>query len=862
MHKLLSLLFAALLGVAQAGAVPAKPTPLTLQQPDGTTITVLLVGDESFHYYQTLDGVPLVRHDDGSLHYACLQGDLLSSTGVLAHEAAQRTPDETRLVLQQAATLSALQQIGSARTAERNAQRAARRTAARQPASRAVGEPTYPVGERKGIVILVNYQDVKMKDKHTNAVFTDMMNKEGYTDFGNASSVHDYFKEQSYGQLDLTFDVVGPVTVAGNMADYGRNDYHGSDGTTAAKMVYEACQLADKEVDFADYDWNGDGEAEQVFVIFAGYNEAQGGPSTSIWPHEWCISYAGYNLTLDGVKINTYGCTSELTGSAGSSLDGIGTACHEFSHCLGLPDMYDTSKGNFGMGRWSIMDQGTYAGNGYAPVGYTSYERMFSGWLTPTELTEACHVADMKPITDSPEAYIIYNEANRNEYYLLENRQKQGSDAELSGHGLLVLHVDYNKWDWANNTVNNSYNDHERCTIIPADGSRSNSTSDLMGDPYPGIRKNTALTDDSWPQASLYNENTDGLKLMHKPITAITEQNGKVSFRFMGGLPLATPEQLPATQVHPTAFTANWTEVANAETYQLEVRRTGATDPDEMEIEAFDFTRKNVDLIEDSSTDIADDIDSYMGSQGWTAAKAFRSAGKLKLGTGFVAGWLSSPVYPAVETGFVTVRLTEQQFKASEPQATVLLKDANGNILQQQAVTLKDGTHFVHFEMAQPQPFSIGILGNKRLYIEALGIYDGQFDAADFGLEPDAADPAGASQPTPQAVRPLSQYVASTTSQRFEGLTTGATYEWRVKAYAPAGESEWTAWQQVQLPTDETAILPAPMLPDTPVEVYTLAGRRVATTTLRHFDSLNLPAGTYLLRGTQGQTLKVLSRGR
>ena len=254
MHKLLSLLFAALLGVAQAGAVPAKPTPLTLQQPDGTTITVLLVGDESFHYYQTLDGVPLVRHDDGSLHYACLQGNLLSSTGVLAHEAAQRTPDETRLVLQQAATLSALQQIGSARTAERNAQRAARRTAARQPASRAVGEPTYPVGERKGIVILVNYQDVKMKDKHTNAVFTDMMNKEGYTDFGNASSVHDYFKDQSYGQLDLTFDVVGPVTVAGNMADYGRNDYHGSDGTTAAKMVYEACQLADKEVDFADYD--------------------------------------------------------------------------------------------------------------------------------------------------------------------------------------------------------------------------------------------------------------------------------------------------------------------------------------------------------------------------------------------------------------------------------------------------------------------------------------------------------------------------------------------------------------------------------------------------------------------------------
>lgn len=862
MHKLLFLVFAALLGVAQVWAVPAKPTPLTIQQPDGTTLTVLLVGDESFHYYQTLDGIPLVRHDDGSLHYACLQDGLLRSTGVLAHEAAQRTPDEARLVLQQAAGLSALQQLGSKRTAERNVQRAATRAARQQPVSRGVGTPTYPVGDRKGIVILVNYQDVKMKEKHTNAVFTDMMNKEGFTDFGNASSVHDYFKAQSYGQLDLTFDVVGPVTVSGNMADYGRNDIYGSDGTTAAKMVYEACQLADQEVDFADYDWNGDGEAEQVFVIFAGYNEAQGGPSTSIWPHEWCISYAGYYLTLDGVKINTYGCTSELTGSAGSSLDGIGTACHEFSHCLGLPDMYDTSGGNFGMGRWSIMDQGTYAGNGYAPVGYTSYERMFSGWLTPTELTENCFIENMKPLTDSPEAYIIYNEANRDEFYLLENRQKQGTDAELSGHGLLVLHVDYDMRDWNNNTVNNSYNAYERCTIIPADGSRSNGTADLMGDPYPGIRKNTELTDDSWPQATLHNKNTDGLKLMHKPITAISEQNGRVSFRFMGGLPLAMPQQLPATQVSSNAFTANWTEVADAESYQLEMRRTGTTDPAEMVIAAFDFTQKNVDLIEDSSTDIADDINAYMGSQGWTAAKAFRSAGKLKLGTGFVAGWLASPVYPAVETGFVTVRLTEQQFKASEPQATVLLKDANGNILQKQNVTLEDGTHFIHFEMAQPQPFSIGILGNKRLYIEAFGIYDGEFNAADFGLEPAAAAPATADQPAALAIRPLSQYVSNSTSQRFDSLAKGGTYEWRVKAYAPAGESEWTAWQQVQLPSDDTAILPSPMLPDTPVEVYTLAGHRIATTTLRHFDSLNLPAGTYLLRGAQGQALKVLSQGR
>lgn len=315
-----------------------------------------------------------------------------------------------------------------------------------------------------------------------------MLNGKNYTEFGNCCSVNEYFKAQSYDQFDLEFDVVGPYTLDYNMAYYGANDKYGND-KNADRMVWEACVQAQEDgVKFADYDWDGDMEAEEVFVVYAGYGEAvQGADPNTIWPHMYWLRYAAYNFTSqDGITVNTYACANELMGISGTQFEGIGTFCHEFSHCLGLPDFYDTSgvTNNFGLSRWSVMSTGCYSGDGYAPSGYTSYERMFCNWLTPTELKEGANVVDMRPISESKDAFIIYNEANKNEFYLLENRQLTGTDIELPGHGMLVLHVDYDEYIWKDNSVNNETK-HQRCTIIPADNSCTESWLSLAGDPFP-----------------------------------------------------------------------------------------------------------------------------------------------------------------------------------------------------------------------------------------------------------------------------------------------------------------------------------------------------------------------------------------
>ena len=123
-------------------------------------------------------------------------------------------------------------------------------------------------------------------------------------------------------------------------------------------------------------------------------------------------------------------------------VDGIGTICHEFSHCLGLPDMYDTQGNQYGMGTYDLMDQGSYNGDSFQPPYYSAYEKWYCGWATPTELSEATTVKDMKPVAEGGQTFVIYNDNHKDEYYLLENRQQQGWDGSLYGKGLMITHVD------------------------------------------------------------------------------------------------------------------------------------------------------------------------------------------------------------------------------------------------------------------------------------------------------------------------------------------------------------------------------------------------------------------------------------
>lgn len=488
-------------------SVPAQPGVWrTMTLKDGSYVEVQLVGDEYLHYWQTADGRMFDDHGQALNHWDLRQRQLSSNKRRMS---------------------------------------AARRQGIRREGIRRAGTSTIPIrnytGDKRGLIILVAFQDKAFREGHNRTLFDRIANETGFTsDDGFRGSVHDYFFDQSREAFNLTFDVVGPVLMPKDYGYYGENGGPYNFDLHPGEMVVTACQAIVDEVDFHDYDWDRNGEVDQVMIIYAGRGEASGGGDNTIWPHEWCLTEAeGAPLELDGVRIDTYACSCEMRSN--SSIDGIGTTCHEFSHCLGLPDMYDIAYGgNFGMGSYSLMGGGSYNGDSFLPAGYTSFERMCCGWLTPTVLTDNMEVANMKALSDGGEAYILYNDAWPDEFYLLENRQEIGWDQKIPESGMLILHVDYDETVWYYNLVNTvadysgeegygpgAVNDHERCTIFHADGYDYG----FWASPYP-YYSNNSLTPDSHPAATLYHPNSQGDMFMSVPILDIVQHNGgTMSFR-------------------------------------------------------------------------------------------------------------------------------------------------------------------------------------------------------------------------------------------------------------------------------------------------------------------------------------------
>jgi M6 family metalloprotease-like protein len=523
-----------------AFAVPAKPgLTRLLTLTDGTTVSAMLVGDEFAHYWLGTDG------------------QAYQSAGNDVYQ-----PVDRQMVIQR----------GAARRAAANQQRT------RRLAPNKVGTTNPISGDKKGIIILVNFQDVSFTA--TQSDFNNLANKPNYNSGNFKGSMYDYFYAQSEGQFRLTFDVVGPYTVSQNCAYYGANNNKGDD-VKPGYMVQEALQLADRDVNYADYDWNNDGTVEQVYVVYAGKGEADGGAPETIWPHAWNLKRAtGSNITLDGVTISTYACGGELNGSTGETA-GIGTMCHEFSHCLGYPDFYDTDySGGQGMGYWDLMDSGSYNGDGYRPAGYTSYERWVAGWKTPIELTTTQDITNMAALqTFGSNTYIIYNKSNNNEYYLLENRQKTAWDTSLPGAGLLILHVDYNESIWSNNRPNDDPA-HQRMTWIPADNEYQSTVyegttyylrSGMKNDPFP-YGNNNSFGKNTTPAAELYNKNSDDTNYLDCSLDHITQNSdGTIAFHFNGESNL-----LPAI-VADESLTFS-TTIGTPQTMPLEVLSEGLTD--------------------------------------------------------------------------------------------------------------------------------------------------------------------------------------------------------------------------------------------------------------------------------------------
>ena len=832
MKRLFIWAIAALLSVG-AQAVPARRDSRTVRNSDGTVLTISLRGDEAFHYHVTSDGTP-VRKD--------AKGDWV--------------PDTRDVV-----------RLSSEATERRNAHRHALALNTRRlmKAPHRAGTSAATDVKKRGLLILVNFTDEQFSNtaERCQAIYSQMLNGIG-TPYGkNFGSVREYFRAQSYGQFDIEFDIEGPVTVSKNMAYYGGNDASGDD-KAPAKMVAEAIALVDDKVDFKNYDWDGDGEVENIYVLYAGYSEASGADENTIWPHQWQLSDAGVGrVKVDGVTVDTYACGSELLGTSGKTLDGIGTMCHEYSHCLGLPDFYDSAGKNFGMGEWSIMDYGCYNNNGFCPAAYTAYERWFSGWLEPVELTEGTVVTDMPCIEENPVAYVVYNDRNHNEYYLLENHQKVGWNKYASGHGMLVVHVDYDQNAWYNNVVNNTAS-RQRMTIIPADNKLTSAT--LSGDPYPNGGRNTALTDASKPAATLYRANTDGAKLMHKPIEKITESGGLVGFTFMGGASaLDVPE--PVTDeslmaLTSTGFLASWGDVDGALGYKLRWAEVDDDDSGEDPADRIMLYEDFEKLIaeSDGTKDLGSSLDNYMSTPGWTGQAVYKGMYGAKLATTEIPGSLTTPLLKG-DSGTMTLLVDCSHYKNDSAKPTFSFLDKNDNEVS--SFEFEPDDEFIlwyEFEEGVPEDVKLRIstTAGKRVYVGGLFAFDAiltEDEVNDF-LEKafgESEAPKHVKRQrlacAPRRAEPVYNLISSITnaSYTFEGLTPGKTYSWQVQAFGDEGVfSEWSPLVTVKLPLNEDV----DGLRELPVRDGTPAGATIVDLAGRSIDaSRPLRRGLYVVGG-------------
>ena len=540
-------------------AAPAMREPFLATQPDGTTVEIMLHGDEHAAWSTTADGVLVVERNKAYYVAAVDAQGRLSATTLLAHQPMERSTQEL-----QACKAQQQQQRLFFEQCELKQQKGRR--------AQVTSTSYFPhTGSPKCLVILVNFSDVRFTSGAAQAQFDQYFNGKtqenlGQNEQNNIVSVREYFRQSSHGLFTPEFTVVGPVDLPQTQEYYGHNAYNDKGEQTAtdpnfSQFCKDAIAAVDEQVNFKDYDNAGDGNAELVCIIYAGYGESvSGNGSETIWPK---CGYRGYQ-TADGVKVSYFNCSPELyRKSKGTDINGIGLFCHEFSHSMGLPDLYATNTSaridNQTPEFWSVMDYGEYSNNGYAPVPYSAWEQQVMGWTELEELTESQTIEGMTPLLKGGKAYRLGNSANNEECFILENAQvynySQHQLGSYRGHGLVVWHIAYssanvNMGDYPNNTPQ-----QPRVCIVPADGLVingyrfvSNSTTptnekpytqnqyvtSLQGDPFPGTSEVTQLNVEmQLPNYKFYNgEATPVFKI--KNVTEDTSV-GTVSFEFDNG---------------------------------------------------------------------------------------------------------------------------------------------------------------------------------------------------------------------------------------------------------------------------------------------------------------------------------------
>ena len=492
--------FAALFLWVAAGAVPAKPGAFQYTQPDGSVVT-------------------LERHGDEFLRWTTLYG---TQRVVELDEDGYWRPSQISDARREAARL---------RREAVNGQR----TGSRRARSRSSVSMTH--GSRHIPVFLVEFPDKPFSVEAPADRFSALLNQPGYSENGGTGSVQDYFMDNSHGAFQPVFDVYGPVMLPHEMAYYGKdvNDWD----QQPELALFDACVILADQVDFSIYDTDGDGFVDMTLFYYAGYSQAEGGPSDAIWPHQYTMqassSSEARNTQFNGKKLGNYFCTSELKGYKGTNQCGIGTTCHEFSHSLGLPDFYDTdyekNGESSGLTYFSLMDSGCYLNDGRTPPYLNAQERILLNWMTEEDVLEIPNGTVSFPTVQENIAYMSYT-ATDGEYFLYECRDGSGWDRYIP-EGLLVYHADksrdhqigsytaYQLWNhWEMTNIINAYGDHPCFYIVPAAAQNNlHYNGSLNSWVFPGANKVKTFAPRDW----------DG-NLCGVSLSDISYAEGKVSF--------------------------------------------------------------------------------------------------------------------------------------------------------------------------------------------------------------------------------------------------------------------------------------------------------------------------------------------
>ncbi|MBQ0114458.1 MAG: M6 family metalloprotease domain-containing protein [Bacteroidales bacterium] len=741
-------------------AVPADHVLRTVKQSDGTMLSVRLVGDEWHHGLITTDGLTVKRNSTGDYCYVTANNGLST---VIAHNAGGRGITEQAFISANASQLTMESQYTEAKKARRKSARP--RKMAEVPNRGTIHVP----------VILVNFADKKFSSSNPLAVWGEIINGE------QGTSVRQYFRDQSLGLFDPQFDLYGPYELPQNTSEYGGNDNEGTD-QGLGNMVAQACLGLNDNIDFSKYDNNGDQTCDIVIILYAGGGEATtSGPGSEdlIWPCQWDLFSSEYRkiLTLDNTSINKFAVFNELHGPTLDKEDGIGVMCHEFSHCLGLPDFYETSPlshGYFGMSRWSLMDYGCYNNDTYTPCAYTAYERNFLGWMD-IETPEPNTVYTIKSLDDGGKAYKIASD-DPNEYYIVENIQQTGWNRYAAANGLQVTHVNYYPQRWEDNTPNN-FKD-QSMTIIPADNnlitSGGKAVEDyLVGDLYP-YNGNNKLTATSTPAATLYRSTNN----LDKPIYNITRNDdGTVSFFYMPDIPYA-PTRLASSDTTATGFKAIWNKCEGADSYTLMVAQGARPTAKRLIRETFPSNK----FPDDGSTDISKTLDNYMSSKGWTGSTLYTSKNGIRLGASAKTGCLVSPTLDLSESGGkVTVKLTAKDYGTD---TNCGLKVSIGESVENLVIADKKPQNFtllMNSPEAVGQNLTIESTANrKRVIISNIEIYSGD-----------------ATSEMAPGLRSDDDIITITgitdTTYTVTGLKPATDYYFTVKSAFPVFDSDWSA---------------------------------------------------------------------